>query len=72
MHPTQKPKELFKYLINTYTNEGMTVLDATAGSCTTALACKELNRNFICIEKEQKYVDIGNERLINAQPSLFF
>lgn len=50
----------------------MTVLDATAGSCTTALACKELNRNFICIEKEQKYVDIGNERLINAQPSLFF
>ena len=72
LHPTQKPKELFKYLINTYTNEEMTVLDATAGSCTTALACKELNRNFICIEKEQKYVDIGNERLINAQPSLFF
>lgn len=63
LHPTQKPKELMKYLVSTYTNEKMIVLDATAGSCTTALACKELNRNFICIEQEQKYVDIGNERL---------
>ena len=62
-HPTQKPLELFEYLIKTYTNEGDLVLDNCIGSGTTAVACKQLNRNFIGIEKEQKYVDIANKRL---------
>lgn len=54
-HPTQKPVELFKYLIKTYTNEGETVLDNCAGSGTTAVACEETNRKWICIEKEPEY-----------------
>ena len=62
-HPTQKPVELFEYLIKTYSNEGDTVLDCTAGSGTTGVACKNLNRNYILIEKEQKYYDIIKERL---------
>ena len=66
-HPTQKPVALMEYLIKTYTNENETVLDFTAGSGSTGVACKNLNRNFILIEKEQKYIDIINERLNNPQ-----
>lgn len=63
VHPTQKPIELLKYLIKTYTNEGMTVLDNTMGSGSTGVAAKLLNRNFIGIEKEKKYFDIAKERI---------
>jgi len=63
LHPTQKPVALFEYLIKTYTNEGDLVLDNCAGSGTTGVACKNLNRNFILIEKESEYIDIINKRL---------
>ena len=63
LHPTQKPVELLEYLIKTYTNEGETVLDNTMGSGTTMLACKNLNRNGIGIEKEEKYFKIAQERI---------
>jgi len=63
LHPTQKPVALFEYLIKTYTNEGDIVLDNCAGSGTTGVACKNLNRNYILIEKEQEYIDIINKRL---------
>jgi len=63
LHPTQKPVPLFEYLIRTYTNEGETVLDNCAGSGTTGVACQNTNRNYILIEKEQKYIDIIKERL---------
>lgn len=63
LHPTQKPIELFKWLIKTYSNEGDIVLDTFIGSGTTAVACKELNRNFIGFEVNKKYCDITNERL---------
>jgi len=63
LHPTQKPIELFEYLIKTYTNEGDIVLDCCAGSGTTAIACINTNRKYICIEKDQKYYDIINQRL---------
>ena len=62
-HPTQKPVELFEYLIKTYTNEGETVLDNCIGSGTTAIACINTNRSFIGIEKEKEYVDIANKRI---------
>lgn len=62
-HPTQKPVALFEYLIKTYTNEGDLVLDNCAGSGTTGVACKNINRNYILIEKEQEYIDIINARL---------
>jgi len=63
LHPTQKPVALFEYLIKTYTNEGDLVLDNCIGSGTTAIAAINTKRNFIGIEKEQKYVDIANERI---------
>lgn len=62
-HPTQKPAALFEYLIKTYTNEGDLVLDNCAGSFTTAIACINTNRNYICIEKEQEYFNRGQERI---------
>lgn len=64
LHPTQKPVALFEYLIKTYTNEGDLVLDNCAGSGTTGVACKNLNRNYILIEKEPEYIDIINKRLL--------
>lgn len=63
IHPTQKPLALCEYLIKTYTNEGDTVLDNCMGSGTTCLAAKNLGRQFIGIEKEQKYYDIARQRL---------
>jgi len=68
MHPTQKPVELMGYLIETYTNEGETVLDFTMGSGTTGVACKNLNRSFIGIEKDDRYFKIASDR-INKQNS---
>ena len=62
-HPTQKPVALFEYLIKTYTNEGDLVLDNVAGSGTTGVACKNLNRNFILIEQDENYCKIANSRL---------
>ena len=63
LHPTQKPVTLMEYLIKTYTNEGDTVLDFTMGSGTTGVACKNLGRGFIGIEKDEKYFNIAKERL---------
>lgn len=63
LHPTQKPVSLFEYLIKTYTNEWDLVLDNTAGSGTTAIACLNTNRQFIVMEKEQKYYDIILKRV---------
>lgn len=63
LHPTEKPVELCKWLIKTYTNENMTVLDNCMGSGSTGEACLRTNRNFIGIEKEEKYFNIVKERL---------
>ncbi len=62
-HPTQKPIALLEYLIKTYTLEGETVLDFTMGSGSTGVACKNLNRKFIGIEKDEKYYKIACERI---------
>jgi len=62
IHPTQKPIALFEYLIKTYTNEGETVLDNCMGSGTTGVACRNTNRHFIGIEKDEKYFDIAVRR----------
>ena len=63
IHPTQKPVALMEYLIRTYTNEGMTVLDNCAGSFTTGIACLNTGRRFIGIEKDPEYFRIGSERM---------
>ncbi len=65
LHPTQKPVDLLEYLVKTYTNEGDTVLDNCMGSGSTGVACKNLNRNFIGIEKDANYFEIAKSR-INA------
>jgi site-specific DNA-methyltransferase (adenine-specific) len=65
LHPTQKPVALLEYLIKTYTNENDTVLDFTMGSGSTGVACKNLNRNFIGIEKDDKYFDIAKQRIFD-------
>jgi site-specific DNA-methyltransferase (adenine-specific) len=62
-HPTQKPVELIEYLIKTYTNENDIVLDFTAGSGTTGVACMNTNRRCILIEKEEKYCEVIVNRL---------
>lgn len=66
VHPTQKPIALLEYLIKTYTNENMTVLDNCMGSGSTGIACKHLNRNFIGIEKDEKYFNIAKDRINNG------
>ncbi len=63
IHPTQKPLALCEYLVKTYTNDNALVLDNTTGSGTVCLAAKNLNRQFIGIEKEEKYFNIAKERL---------
>jgi site-specific DNA-methyltransferase (adenine-specific) len=63
VHPTQKPVALMEYLIKTYTNEGETVLDFTAGSMSTAIACINTNRKGVMIEKDEHYFKVGSERV---------
>ena len=69
-HPTVKPLALMKYLITLGLPPGGIVLDPFCGSGTTALACKELGRNYICIEKELEYYRIACNRL--DQPIEYF
>jgi len=73
LHSSQKPLELFDWLIKTYTNEGDLVLDNCAGSGTTAIACLNTNRKFIVMEKEQKYYDIILKRVnyLKSQQTIF-
>lgn len=73
LHPTQKPIELYRYLIRTYTNEGETVLDICIGSGTTGVAAIQTGRNFIGIEKDKNYFKIAEKRCREAtlQPDMF-
>ena len=63
LHPTQKPVALLEYLIKTYTLEGETVLDNCMGSGSTGVACINTRRNFIGIEKDDKYFEIAKKRI---------
>jgi site-specific DNA-methyltransferase (adenine-specific) len=69
-HTTQKPLSLMEYLVKTYSNEGNTVLDNCMGSGTTGIACKNLNRNFIGIEKDDKYFEIACKRINDHLPQI--
>jgi site-specific DNA-methyltransferase (adenine-specific) len=62
-HPTEKPVELMKILIQNSTEGGQIVIDPFMGSGTTGVACKELNRNFIGIEIDEKYYEIAKRRI---------
>jgi len=64
LHPTQKPVALLEYLIRTYTNENEIVLDNCFGSASTGVGCINLNRKFIGYELDEKYFEIGKNRLL--------
>ena len=63
LHPTQKPVELFEYLIKTYTLPGETVLDNCIGSGTTAIACLETGRHYIGYELDPEYFQTAQDRI---------
>jgi site-specific DNA-methyltransferase (adenine-specific) len=63
LHSTQKPLALMEWLIKTYTNEGDLVLDNCIGSGTTALAARNLHRDFIGIEKNEEIYNVALKRL---------
>lgn len=63
LHSTQKPVALIEYLIRTYTNKGDMILDNCMGSGTTGVACKNLNRNFIGIEKDREIYEVARKRI---------
>ena len=63
LHPTQKPVDLLRYLIRTYSNEGDTILDNCMGSGTTAVACIKEKRHFIGFELNKDYYDKACKRI---------
>lgn len=69
VHPTEKPSALMKILVENSTKEGEVVLDPFMGSGSTGIACKELKREFIGIEIDQKYFDIAKERIEKGEVS---
>ena len=66
LHPTQKPTELLEYLIKTFTNKGDVVLDNCMGSGSTGVAAVNTGRNFIGIELDDKYFEIAENRINEA------
>ena len=70
LHPTQKPVDLLRYLVLTYTNEGDTVLDNCMGSGTTAIACIKERRHFIGFELSKEYFDKAVKRIDTEQRQL--
>lgn len=72
IHPTQKPVGLFQYLISTYTDPGDTVLDPVIGSGTTAVACHNLGRKFIGMEKDREIYESAVQRIDRDTKQLKF
>ena len=73
-HPTQKPVDLLRYLIRTFTNEGDLVLDNTCGSGTTCVAAVKEHRHFLGFELNNEYFNIAQRRIAleRSQPALDF
>lgn len=67
LHPTQKPVELMRYLIRTYSDKNDIILDNTMGSGTTGVACILENRKFIGIENDEKYFKVAQDRIKNTE-----
>lgn len=70
IHPTQKPVNLLRYLIATYSNEGDTILDNCMGSGTTAIACIREKRHFIGFELNEEYYQKAKKRIEAEQRQL--
>ena len=72
IHPTQKPLGLFEKILLDYSNENDLILDCFSGSGTTAVACYNTNRKFICIEKDKEYYEKSIERLNEVKSQIRF
>lgn len=70
IHPTQKPVPLFQWCLQNYSKEGDLILDCFSGSGTTAVACHNLHRRFICIEKDKEYYEASVKRLNDVQKQM--
>lgn len=70
-HPTEKPVNLIRYLIEKSSNKGDLVLDTFAGTFSTAQACKEVERNFLCFEIEESYCRTAKQLMQGVAVSLF-
>ena len=70
-HPTEKPINLISYLIEKSSDKGDLVLDTFGGSCGTAIASRQLERNYYCFEIEADYCKVARERLFATSLSLF-
>lgn len=68
IHPTQKPVDLFAWLIRTYTHEGEIVLDPCVGSGTTALAALKTGRHYVCGDLTERYVKQSRARIADCDP----
>ena len=66
LHPTQKPLKLITRMVAASSNENDLVLDPFSGVGTTDVCCKQLNRRYLCIEKEEKYHRIAEQRVKNV------
>lgn len=67
-HPTQKPVRLLRNLIELYTSEGDLILDPFAGTGTTGVAAKHLNRRYLLIETNKEYAAFAEQRLNTKEP----
>jgi site-specific DNA-methyltransferase (adenine-specific) len=70
IHPTQKPCDLYKFLLHTYAKQGNTILDTHGGSLSIAIACHDLGYNLTVIEKDEKYLELAVKRLAEHQSQL--
>lgn len=70
IHPTQKPVQLYKWLLQNYAKEGDTILDTHFGSLSIGIACHDLKFDLTAIELDEDYYEMAKKRLINHQRQL--
>ena len=70
IHPTQKPVQLYKWLLQNYAKEGDTILDTHFGSLSIGIACHDLKFDLTAIELDKDYYEMAKKRLINHQKQL--
>ncbi len=70
IHPTQKPVQLYKWLLQNYAKEGDTILDTHFGSLSIGIACHDMKFDLTAIELDKDYYEMAKQRLINHQKQL--